>query len=197
KSFLIFHAVSLKYWSFQQNQSQKIGESISSPARHETSSHPCPQRIFPFADVTCQVNSLSRQYLPVLERMECVAVAQKLLIQRLLQYSCVLPKPCLKMKGEAQYVSKELFREEKNQISIITLIWLEYCELTSTWSNLSLSEEVVNFTISRCYRVRTVSSVFIDAYSEICTDSTRSSFFRIRRAKDVTVSKNSVFAFKN
>src|SRR5690606_685522 len=107
----VFHAACPKYWSSRQNRSRKIGESISLPARHETSSPPYPQRISPFADETCRVGSLFPQHSAVWEWKEMVAVQLKLQIQRRLQYSCVLPKPCLKIKGEAQYVSKELFKE--------------------------------------------------------------------------------------
>ncbi len=60
-----------------------------------------------------------------------------------------------------------------------------------------MSEEVVNFTISRCYRVRTVSSIFVDAYSEVSADSAWSSFFRVSCAKNFAVSKNCVFTLKN
>lgn len=67
----------------------------------------------------------------------------------------------------------------------------------SMWSNFSLSEEVVNFMISRCYRVRIVSSIFVDVYSEVSVDSIWSSFFRVSCVKDFVVSKNCVFVFKN
>jgi hypothetical protein len=48
-----------------------------------------------------------------------------------------------------------------------------------------------------CSFCSTVSSIFVDAYSEVSADSAWSSFFRVSCAKNFAVSKNCVFAFKN
>ena len=78
KVFQVFHVTCLRYWSSLQNQSQKTGESISSPVLRETFFLPYLRRIFQAADVTCQVSSLSQQSFAVQERMEIVAVQPKL-----------------------------------------------------------------------------------------------------------------------